>query len=256
MLSSRVITLSGHGITVFGVSDDHYFQSVYDGLDPEYTRVAEMNVRPTDICADIGANIGLKTMQLAYLAPEGRVLAVEAAPRVYECLAAGAAASGMHNIIVEHAAITAVEGTVLFEDNSAYGHIATKGVEVRATTLTTLMDTHSLPRLDFLKIDVEGFEFPILRHSVPLFARHDTIVCFEFNSWCMLAFTPDHPRLCLEWLLETFAEVYLIRRENSPETQLERIQPGGAYHMLAANMIYDGHVSDIVACMKPGRIRA
>lgn len=257
MLSSKVITLSGHEITVFGVSEsDTYFQSVADGFEPDYTRVVEMNVRPTDICVDIGANIGLKTLQLAHLAPQGRVLAVEAAPRVYDCLVAGVAASGMHHITLEHAAVTAIEGTVLFEDNSAYGHISTKGVEVHATTLATLMDAHSLPRLDFLKIDVEGFEFPILRHSLPLFTRDDTIVYFELNSWCMIAFTDDHPRLCLEWLLDTFAEVYLLRRQNPPETQLERVPSGGAVYILAANMIHDGHFSDIVACMKPGRIRA
>lgn len=256
MHPSKVITLSGHRIKIFGVSvDDHYFQNVGDNLDPEYNRVVEMNVPRDGVSVDVGANIGLKAIQLAHRAPFGRVLAVEAAPRVYECLAASVAVSGLRNIITEHAAITDREGTVMFEDNSAYGHISPRGVEVPATTLGTLIERHRLKRLDFVKIDVEGFEFPILRASLPVFLKHGTIVCFEFNSWCMTAFTDEHPRLCLEWLLNTFTEVYLLRRSKPPQAQMERIRSDGALDILAKNMIEDGHVSDIVVCMETGKVK-
>ena len=253
---SKSVTLSGRAFTVFGPSeDDNYFQNVQDGLDPEYTRVAEMNVPADGVCVDIGANIGLKTMQLATLAPRGRVVAVEAAPRIHECLRAGVAANGLANVATEHAAITDREGTVKFTENSAYGHISPEGVEVPATTLARVMGRHALGRLDFLKMDVEGFEFPILRASHAVLSHFATVACFEFNTWCILAFTDDHPRLCLEWLLDSFADVFILRRTNSPETQMERAGKGGARQLLAANMMHDGYVSDLVVCTEAGKIR-
>ena len=256
-LPSKPVTLSGRTFTVFGPSrDDPYFQAISDDLDPDYTRVAEMNVRADGVCVDVGANIGLKAMQLAHLAPQGLVVAVEAGPRIHECLEANIAANGLGNVATEHAAITDHHGTVRFAESSAFGHIAPDGAEVPATTLATLLDRHGLDRLDFLKLDVEGFEFPILRSSHPLFVRHGTVVCFELNLWCMLALTDDHPRLYLEWVIDSFAEVYVLRRNKPPEAQLERVPAGGAGGLLAKNMMEDGHVTDIVVCTVPGKVRS
>ena len=256
-LPSKSVTLSGRAFTVFGpTEDDPYFQAVSDNLDPDYTRVAEMNVPADGVCVDIGANIGLKAMQLAHLAPRGRVVAVEAGPRIHKCLEAGIVANGLGNIAPEQAAITDHHGTVRFAESSAYGHIAPDGVEVPAMTLATVLDRHGLDRLDFLKLDVEGFEFPILRSSHPLFVRHGTVVCFELNLWCMLALTDDHPRLCLEWVIDSFAETYVLRRDKPPEAQLERVPAGGAGSLLAKNMMEDGHVTDIVVCTVPGKVRS
>lgn len=261
MNPSKSVALGAHRFTVFGPSeDDHYFRHVGDGMDPEHTRFVERNVAPDAVCVDIGANIGLKALQLSRLAPQGRVLAVEAGPRIHECLRMAAEANGAANLVTEHAAVTASDGgTLCFEENSAYGHIAPDGaadtVAVPATSLDALVRRHALPRLDFLKLDVEGFEFPILRASRDLLARHGTVACLEFNSWCILAFTDDQPRLCLEWLLASFAEVWRLRRDNPPELQLERVLPGTAARVLAENLMQDGLVTDIVVCDRPGRVR-
>ena len=255
---SKVIRVGGQPMTVFApAADDHYFTHVADELDPEFTRFVSRNVAPDAFCMDAGANIGIKAVQLARLAPRGRVVAVEAGPCLHECLRATLAANGLHNVATEHAALTARDGgTVRFAENSAYGQISPEGVEVPAATLDALVRQHGLPRLDLLKMDLEGSELPVLRSSLDLFRRDGTVVCFEFNSWCMLGFTEDHPRHCLEWLLANFTEVYALRRANPPETQLQRFGTDAARELLAKNMVEDGLVTDLVACMAPGRVRA
>lgn len=255
--ASKVIRLGGQSLTIFAPSaEDHYFTHVADELDPEFTGFVARNVAPNAICMDLGANIGIKTVQLARLAPAGRVVAVEAGPRLHACLRETIRVNGVSNAAADHAAVTGRDGgTVRFAENSAYGQISADGVDVPSATLAGIADRHALPRVDFVKMDLEGFEFPVLRSSLPVFVRDGTVVCFEFNSWCMLGFTEDHPRHCLEWLLTTFPEVYALRRNNPPDSRLQRFLPGTARDLLATNMVHDGLVTDLVACMAPGRVR-
>jgi SAM-dependent methyltransferase len=57
-----------------------------------------MDLRPTDVVADIGAGTGYYSFRLARLVPEGKVLAVDIQPEMLELLRRGAKDKGVTNV--------------------------------------------------------------------------------------------------------------------------------------------------------------
>jgi FkbM family methyltransferase len=147
------------------------------------------------VCADVGANLGIKTLLLAQYVPNGRVIAIEAAPTVAKLLETNIGRSDMKNITIVKTAIGDADGTTRFVDASAYGHISARGgVEIPIQRLSTLVSDLNLSRLDFVKMDVEGYEFPILRNSIESLNKFRSVILLEFNSWCQVALSDVNPK--------------------------------------------------------------
>lgn len=254
---SKIIHIAGRPYQISGLShDDVYFRAIGDVFEPEFLRICRDLVRPDYTCIDVGANIGMKSLMLAQFVPQGHVLAVEAAPTVYEVLETNVARSGETVIACIRTALGGEDGEVHFREDSAYGHIAPSGATVPCRTLGTLIRERGLSRADFIKIDVEGFEFPILRAGLGEIERHRSVVFFEFNSWCQMAFAESPPLDFARWILASFSHVFLVRRDRGDGPGLRRMRPDAALTLLHTNLIEDGCVSDILATSAPERLPA
>lgn len=243
----KTVSLEGKAFRITGLSqDDPYFSSISDGFEPEFSHICRQVIGKGDVCVDIGANIGLKSLLLSRFVRAGQVVAIEANPTVGEILEANVAASGQGNIRVVRTAVGDRDGFVHFAGESAYGHIAEAGVRVPVRRLETILREAGLERADFIKIDVEGYEFPILRDSIDLIHRSGAVVLFEFNSWCQLAFSRTSPLEFLEWIFAHFAFVGRVNREGMGGYLVERMVPGQELAVLHANLMRDGCVTDIL----------
>src|SRR4051812_46726112 len=80
--------------------NDPYFAGIGDSFEPEFERLCNDLICDDYVCADVGANLGLKTLLLAQHVPNGRVIAIEAAPTVAELLAKNIDHSDMKNITI------------------------------------------------------------------------------------------------------------------------------------------------------------
>lgn len=72
-----------------------------------------------------------------------------------------------------------------FLDRGTLNGVAPREVEVRQARLATILATHGIDRVDFAKVDTEGYEMPILK-AIPdvLAARRIDCVQFEYGgSW-------------------------------------------------------------------------
>jgi hypothetical protein len=71
----------------------------------------------------------------------------------------------------------AVLRTVKFFEHFAYGYITTNpnAPTIPAITVDGFVEEHSLARVDFIKIDVEGFEKAVLEGATRTIARHSPI---------------------------------------------------------------------------------
>ena len=134
------------------------------------------------VAVDCGANLGVHTVEWAkHMTGWGVVLAFEAQERIYYALAGNVAINNCFNARVINAAVTSQPGTMKipkpdYLTNSSFGSLELKKrentefigqpidysedkmVEVRAVNL----DSFNFPRLDLLKIDVEGMELDVL----------------------------------------------------------------------------------------------
>jgi FkbM family methyltransferase len=123
---------------------------------------------------DIGANVGGYALWAASKAGLGaRIIAVEPDPVVFERLCFNIAINPTGNVKAVCTALADVAGplTLFYEANNRGGasvRIAAKAVdggeriEVHAITLTELIESERLDRVDVLKLDVEGSEDMIL----------------------------------------------------------------------------------------------
>jgi FkbM family methyltransferase len=145
-------------------------------------------LRPDDALLDVGAHIGTFTLPAAALGC--RVLALEASARNAELLQAAAACNGFDRVRVVHAAASDCEGRLSFCSHGPHGHVA-MAVEpahlprgdVRAAAVDDLVAEQGWPRVDFIKMDVEGWEPWALRGMARLLARDDApLVLFESNA--------------------------------------------------------------------------
>ena len=240
---------------VAGLSNsDLYFGAITDDFEPDFHAFCRRFIQDDYVCVDIGANIGMKSLMLSQYAQYGRVIAVEASPEVGQVLALNVERSGERNISVCHCAVSDNDGQVGFAGNSAYGHISQDGEKVPAKRLSTVLAEHGLTRCDFIKIDVEGYEYPILRDSLATINEHGSLVLFEFNSWCQIAHADVAPLAFARWIVENFSHVYMIRRSGTAMGELQRVPPDGALTLLHTNMVDDTCLSDILVTNAPERL--
>lgn len=144
-------------------------------------------VGPGDVVVDGGANIGAFALAAAsVVGPEGVVHAVEGAPATAALLRRNAAANPGYSVVDHEAVLAEAEGEIdftTFEPGSGEASLAAGGggtvVRVRSTTLDAL--TAPLPRVDLVKLDLEGAELRALRGATRLLADHRPALIIELE---------------------------------------------------------------------------
>jgi FkbM family methyltransferase len=148
-------------------------------------------LRPGDTFIDCGANIGAFTIPVAKrVGPSGRVLAIEASPRVLPYLRESVARNRLTNVTICPVAVDAEDGgmTTFYEAEAGrFGGgslLAERGgqaASVPTRSLDALIAEYHIRDVRVLKIDVEGCEDRVLRGGSALLAGENApAVLFEF----------------------------------------------------------------------------
>jgi len=152
--------------------------------DPNVMRFLRRWVRPGFVACDIGANIGTYTVPLARLVgPSGHVISFEPNRPTYACLRQNIRQNRLANVTLIRAAAGPESGTaglVVTADNFGEVHLAPPGGVETARVAVTTVDAEvarlRLHRVDFIKIDVEGFELAALRGATRTLANNANLV--------------------------------------------------------------------------------
>ena len=163
-----------------------------DWSEPELRELHQF-VSPGGVFIDAGANIGLYTLKAARLAgPEGIVVAVEPGTTAADRLAANVAMNRFATVRLVRKALSDRNGTAVLHHVSAGGDLqafsllgdsATRdGEEVATVTLDTLVEELKLPRIDCIKMDVEGAEPMVVEGARRSLERWHPTILFEVNS--------------------------------------------------------------------------
>ena len=137
--------------------------------DYEEFEIIRQFVERSDVCFDIGANIGYYTLLLAKVAKETH--AFEPVPLSYHLLNSNVLINGISNVITNLCAVGNISGETSFNiaaDSAYSGFYDTnivrpaESVRLTVTRLDDYCTTHRISRVDFLKIDVEGAESLVL----------------------------------------------------------------------------------------------
>ena len=146
-------------------------------------------LKPGMTAVDIGANVGYYTLLMAdAVGQDGAVIALEPNPQIASLLRASISVNGYSSRVAVHqsAAFSASGGTIDFflPDHSPMNAtiMSDPGAE-RLSVPTVRLDDVLPPKVDFIKMDVEGAEWEAWRGLQETIARNPDIRIFmEFND--------------------------------------------------------------------------
>lgn len=106
---------------------------------------------------DAGAYIGDTTTYFLSRFPQVKVIALEPNPESYDMAKRNLEPYGKRAILLQKG-LFSNEQVQFFSGSGTGASIASSGFEIECTTIPSLMVRYSIPRIDILKMDIEGAE--------------------------------------------------------------------------------------------------
>lgn len=269
-LSTFVIEREGtHFITT---ADSYLFLSsppearmTFDGsaYEADISFLMRKLVKPEDVVLDIGANVGLHTVFLAGLVDDGRVIAFEPVSGMAEKLSANCAFNRTNNVTLVDCALGEEAGEAEIQVNLgdpgmegtnsmiASVHVSKRPehYEKRTIQVRRLDDIAAElgieDRVDFIKIDTEGFEPMVIKGGGELIRKTRPAMLVEAHSKRL-----QDVGLSFGWYRETFPDYHIFTiHPVTPANPYLHLEPlGDEPPEIAVNLLL---LPKIPAALKP-----
>lgn len=168
-----------------GSTSPYVFREQYE---PELM-LLERFLKPGMVFVDGGANTGVFTFTAARLVgPTGRVLAFEPGSSCFAALKRSQTLNGWSHISIHQRALSDRSGIArlyhLMGQENAFSLGSDENAsfdEVATVSLDEAAQAEQLPRVDFIKLDVEGAEELVFRGAAKVLQQSRPVVLFEVN---------------------------------------------------------------------------
>jgi FkbM family methyltransferase len=154
--------------------------------------VGRFTPKEGDIVIDIGAHIGLYTITSSkQVGNTGKVVAIEADPDNFELLKRNIALNNLTNVLPLNYAVFSTKTRIKLYEQSAsakYNSVilararTENYVEVNADTLDSILEQNGINQVNWIKIDVEGAEFEVLKGSTETLSRENISLLIEIHN--------------------------------------------------------------------------
>ena len=176
-----LVKIGGH--KMFLDANDSLRLSVNENYEPLETDLVKKVIQSGDVVIDVGANIGYYTLIFAKLVGKnGKVYAFEPDPMNFNILKKNVEINGYNNVILTDKAVSnKLETTKLYLSKNLGGHRlyssaeGNKFVEVQTTKLDDFFKDKP-KKVNFIKLDIEGFEYVALKGMRQLIKKNNDIV--------------------------------------------------------------------------------
>jgi FkbM family methyltransferase len=169
-------------------------------------------IRPGDIVLDVGANFGGHTVIFSHLVgKEGHVIAFEPVPETFAALqenvehrsrhsnvstfpaAVGNPRSSNDSVLIRVPGDDFYQASLAIQTAGSWAHSPdVREYSVPLRSLDADDTVQRLPRLDFVKVDVEGGELDVLKGAAKTLSRHGPLLyCEVYENWASsFGYTP------------------------------------------------------------------
>jgi FkbM family methyltransferase len=171
------------------VSFEIYINGIYEQSTSNFLTE---RIPPGGVFLDLGANIGAISTPLSRRRKDIKIVCVEASPRVFGYLEKNLAKNGITAISTVNKALYYTDNDELdfFSPDEKFGKgslspVFTKEAQKVATIkLDTLVAQLLIPKVDMIKIDVEGYEYHVFKGAGALLSGNEAPdILFEFVDW-------------------------------------------------------------------------
>jgi FkbM family methyltransferase len=154
-------------------------------------------ISPGSVAVDAGANCGIYTVVAARLVGDtGKVIAFEPGERTAPVLEHNIELNGLSNVRLYRDALADRDGKArLYHHEGPVARSIAAGDsrqdefdEVSTITLDSVAQREGIPRIDFLKLDIEGAEELALRGAELVLSKSHPVVVFEINPSAVVRF--------------------------------------------------------------------
>ncbi len=153
---------------------------------PRYEPADWLAPKPGEVVLDIGANVGWYTMQASRaVGPTGRVIAFEPNAHNAHQLKQNLRLNGLTNVQVIRKAAWSHTGPVgWYESPVSVWHKVSPdaATKIEAVAVDELVEQLALPRVDWIKVDVEGGEIEVLRGAWRTLERFRPVLSIEVHE--------------------------------------------------------------------------
>ena len=165
---------------------------VFKTHEPLATSLYLKEIKKGMYIVDIGSNIGYYVLLAAKrVDSEGKILAIEPNPLTFKCLEKNVSLNRLRNVELRQIAVWDKETSVWFEASDALNlsrvinsNVISKNpgrklICVQAARLDSLLENYE--RVDWLRFDVEGSEFEIIKGATRTLKRFKPNIFMEFH---------------------------------------------------------------------------
>lgn len=197
------LTDSRYGRMLYPFEDQYVGRSFkeYGEFSEEEIIIFRQFVGPGFVVLDVGANIGAHTIPLAQLTgPEGLVVAFEPQRILHQILCANLALNNITNTLAYATALGDQPSTCMlpildYTSSSNFGGISVSMAGGGDIVVMETLDGFQLQRVDFIKLDVEGYERNVLMGGAETIKRCRPVLYVENDR-------PQHSEALIQWILD------------------------------------------------------
>jgi len=167
MIVNRIVVTERDGIKykldLRNPQDSEIYYAGY--CEPTVVRIIKQYVKSGMIVFDVGAHTGAHTLRLAKLVGKGgKVIAVDPDLQALSILRYNLGLNNIDNVIIEN---------IAFSDNNQEG---------KEMTLDEYVKINKINRINFMKIDTEGYEYKIIKGGIDSIEKFSPIMVIEFSK--------------------------------------------------------------------------
>jgi len=194
-IKNGIAWLTGEDIAIYTSADSYIEWSILTTgtYENEINKLIRISLKAGETALDIGGNIGLQSLRMSQcVGNEGKVIAVEPLGYLQEKFRRNMALNKAENITLLPYALSDEEGEVEFTIDSSSWNQGTfslnknaPGAEKQVVLIKipdSVPEVSSLEAVHLIKIDVEGFEFQVLRGLKQTIEKHKPRIIFEYDK--------------------------------------------------------------------------
>lgn len=165
---------------------EFFAKEVQSGESREYQIEFEHHDKDVKYILDCGANIGLFSLIYSYRYPEAKIIAIEPESENFNILCMNV--KNNKNIIVVQRGIWSKEVglKIIPRDTGAYGFMVQECNEeqsdVEGVSIASLIKWYDFPRIDILKMDIEGSELEVITNNSSIWLKKTKIMILETHE--------------------------------------------------------------------------